>query len=108
MTRYKMLNGKRVQLTAEEETARDAEIKAWEDGKLARKQAEMREIRDRYLAKTDYLALSDTATISDNMKNWRQSLRDLPANENTLEKVQAILDTDENGNLTNSIWTIPS
>ena len=108
MPRYHNINGIMVQFTAEEETARDAEIKAWEDGKLARKQAEMREIRDRYLAKTDYLALSDTATISDNMKNWRQSLRDLPANENTLEKVQAILATDENGKLTNSIWTIPS
>ena len=42
------------------------------------------------------------------MKNWRQSLRDLPANENTLEKVQAILARDDNGELTNSIWTIPS
>ena len=102
------INGVKVDFTAEEEVARDAEIKAWEDGKLARKQAEMREHRDKYLSKTDYVALSDTATISDAMKNWRQSLRDLPANENTLEKVQAILARDDNGELTNSIWTIPS
>ena len=69
MPRYHNINGIMDQFTAEEETARDAEIKAWEDGKLARKQAEMRIIRDRYLAKTDYVALSDTATISDNMSD---------------------------------------
>ena len=40
------INGVKVDFTAEEEAARDAEIKAWEDGKLARKQAEMRELRD--------------------------------------------------------------
>ena len=49
-----------------------------EDGKLARKQAEMREIRDRYLAKTDYLALSDS-TLTAEMTTYRQNLRDLPA-----------------------------
>ena len=32
MPRYKMVNGERVQLTAEEEAARDAEEAAWEDG----------------------------------------------------------------------------
>ena len=41
------INGVKVDFTAEEEVARDAEIKAWEDGKLARKQAEMRELRDK-------------------------------------------------------------
>ena len=46
--------------------------------------------------------------MSDAQKTWRQSLRDLPANENTLEKVENILARDSEGDLTNSIWTIPS
>ena len=36
MPRYKMVNGVKVQFTAEEETARDAKEKAWTDGQLNR------------------------------------------------------------------------
>ena len=108
MARYKIINNERLPFTAEEEAARDAEEKAWEDGKLARKQAQMRELRNEYLAKTDYLALSDV-TMSDAQKTWRQTLRDLPANENTLEKIELILKRNDNdGQLQHSIWTIPS
>ena len=108
MARYKIVNNVRLPFTAEEEAARDAEEKAWEDGKLARKQAQMRELRNEYLAKTDYLALSDV-TMSDAQKTWRQTLRDLPANENTLEKIELILKRNDNdGQLQHSIWTIPS
>ena len=35
--------------------------------------------RDQLLSKTDYLALSDV-TMSDEMRTYRQALRDLPAN----------------------------
>ena len=108
MAKYKHnINGVEVDFTAEEEAAKDAEIKAWNDNKLVRKQSEMRTLRNEYLTKTDYLALSDV-TMSDAQKTWRQSLRDLPANENTLEKVENILARDSEGDLTNSIWTIPS
>ena len=108
MARYKIVNNVRLPFTAEEEAARDAEEKAWEDGTLARKQAQMRALRNEYLAKTDYLANSDV-TMSDAQKTWRQTLRDLPANENTLEKVELILKrNDDDGQLQHSIWTIPS
>ena len=108
MAKYKHnINGVEVDFTAEEEAAKDAEIKAWNDGKLARKQSEMRALRNEYLTKTDYLALSDV-TMSDAQKTWRQSLRDLPANEDTLDKVENVLARDSEGDLTNSIWTIPS
>ena len=39
----------------------------------------LREERNRRLAETDYLALSD-ATLSEEMRLYRQQLRDLPAN----------------------------
>ena len=108
MAKYKHnINGVEVDFTAEEEAAKDAEIKAWNDNKLVRKQSEMRTLRNEYLTKTDYLALSDV-TMSDAQKTWRQSLRDLPANEDTLDKVENVLARDSEGNLTNSIWTIPS
>ena len=38
-----------------------------------------RQERNRRLAETDYLALSDV-TLSDEMRTYRQALRDLPAN----------------------------
>ena len=40
---------------------------------------DLREERNRRLAETDYLALSD-ATLSEEMRTYRQALRDLPAN----------------------------
>ena len=40
---------------------------------------ELRRQRDAKLAETDWTALSDV-TLSDNMKTYRQALRDLPAN----------------------------
>ena len=85
MPRYHNINGERVQFTAAEETARDAEEKAWEDGALARAQANLRSRRNQLLAETDFYALSDV-TMSDDMKTYRQELRDLPSGKDTVEK----------------------
>ncbi len=76
MARYHNIDGVKVQFTAEEETARDAEEKAWADAAPARALAELRSKRNRLLAETDYLALSDN-TLSDDMKKYRQDLRDI-------------------------------
>ena len=78
MPRYKMLHGERVQFTAEEETARDAEeaAAAANADNIAAKH--VRQERDRLLAETDYLALRDV-TMSDAWKTYRQNLRDIPA-----------------------------
>jgi hypothetical protein len=85
MPRYHNINGNIVQFTAEEETARDAEEKAWADGALARAQANLRRERNRRLAETDFYALSDV-TMSDDMKTYRQNLRDLPDGKDTVDK----------------------
>ena len=89
MPRYHNINGNQVQFTAEEETARDAEEKAWEDGALARAQARLRRERNQKLAETDYLALSDN-TLADNMKTYRQQLRDLTSGLDTVDKVNNV------------------
>jgi len=47
----------------------------------------LRTKRNRLLAETDYLALSDN-TLSDDMKTYRQNLRDLPAGKDTVEKCE--------------------
>ena len=85
MPRYHNINGERVQFTAAEETARDAEEKAWEDGALGRAQANLRSRRNQLLAETDFYALSDV-TMSDDMKTYRQNLRDLPSGKDTVAK----------------------
>ena len=85
MPRFHNINGNREQYTAEEETARDAEEKAWADGAVGRAQADLRAKRNRLLAETDYYALSDN-TLSDDMKTYRQDLRDLPAGKDTVDK----------------------
>ena len=87
MPRYHNINGNKVQFTAEEETARDAEEKAWADGALARAQASLRSKRDALLAATDFYALSDV-TMSDDMKTYRQELRDLPSGKDTVAKCE--------------------
>ena len=85
MPRYHNINGNIVQFTAEEEASRYAEEKAWADGALARAQNNLRFKRNRLLAETDFYALSDV-TMSDDMKTYRQELRDLPADKDTVEK----------------------
>ena len=87
MPRYKLVNGERIQFTAEEETARDAEEQAWADGALARAQANLRSKRNALLAASDFYALSDV-TMSDDMKTYRQELRDLPSGKDTVAKCE--------------------
>ena len=76
MTRYQNIDGKRVQLTAEEEAERDADIKAYLDKQPSRRMAELRRRRNLLLAETDYMGLSDN-TMSTAWKNYRQALRDI-------------------------------
>ena len=87
MPRYHNINGNKVQFTAEEETARDNEEAAWANAAPARALAELRAKRNRLLAETDYLALSDN-TLSDDMKTYRKDLRDLPAGKDTVAKCE--------------------
>ena len=86
--RYKLVNGERIKLTAKENAERDAEEKAWADGAFDRAIASLRQDRNRLLAETDFYALSDV-TMSDEMKQYRQDLRDITVGLNTEKKVKA-------------------
>ena len=88
MPRYKLVNGERIQLTAEEEAQRDQEEAEWEAGKFDRAIASLRQDRNNKLAETDFYALSDV-TMSDEMKDYRQQLRDITEGLSTKEEVEA-------------------
>ena len=89
MPRYHNINGVKVQFTAEEETARDAEEQSWRDGAFDRAIANLRQRRNRLLAETDFYALSDV-TLSEDMTTYRQALRDLPSGLSTVEDVNNV------------------
>ena len=71
-----MVNGERIQFTAEEEKARDLEEQAWADGAPARRMADLRQQRNQLLAETDWMGNSDV-TMSNDWKTYRQALRDI-------------------------------
>ena len=78
MPRYRIEAGKQIAFSEAEETARDAEEKAWADAAPAREMAQIRQHRDTLLRETDHFGLSDV-TLTDEMKTYRQALRDIPA-----------------------------
>ena len=89
MARHKMVNGVRVDFTAEEETARDAEEATWAAGAFDRAIGQLRSDRTRKLSSTDWYALQDV-TMSDALTTYRQDLRDLPAGLSTKAEVDAV------------------
>jgi hypothetical protein len=89
MARTKLVNGVVVNLTAEEEAARDAEEATWAAGAFDRAIAGVRSKRDALITATDYLALSDN-TLSAEMTTYRQALRDITNGVTTVEQVDAI------------------
>ena len=92
-------------MTDEEKTIRDAELKDWNDNKSNRQISEIREIRNQKLSETDYLAMTDN-TMSEEMKTYRQSMRDIPQ-DYSADKYDELLARDEQGNLTHTVWSKP-
>jgi len=102
----KFVNGVAVEMTDAEIQARVDEWNAWESKSGERKLEQIKEIRLQKLIETDFYALGDV-TMSDEMKTYRQNLRDIPANHTNEEAYDLLLARDSDGNLTNSIWSKP-
>ncbi len=83
-----------------------ADINSRSISSINSKLEEVRFQRNVKLQETDYLANSDV-TMPDNVKTWRQTLRDLPANHTDEAAYDALLARDSDGNLTNSVWSKP-
>ena len=107
-TIYNGLTGEttRVDLTSDEQTTFDNAVTDFNNKSATRKLEQIKEIRLQKLIETDYLALSDV-TLSDSVKTWRQSLRDIPVNHVDEEAYDLLLARDEDGNLTHLIWSKP-
>jgi len=102
---YKKLeNGIIRDMTADEKAELDASQTAVD--LVAIKLADIRKYRNRKLSETDYLANSDV-TMPDNIKTWRQSLRDIPANHTDENAYDLLLARNDAGELTHSIWSKP-
>jgi len=88
--RFKIVDGERIELTAEENAIRDAEEKAWADGEFDRAMDGLRAKRNRLLSETDFYALSDVEMTAE-IKQYRQDLRDLTDNLKTAEDVDGVI-----------------
>jgi hypothetical protein len=85
----KYVDGVLVDLTVEEENARNQEISEWNNSALDRALDILRIKRNALLVETDWMANSDV-TMSDAMRTYRQELRDLTNGLDTVEKVEAV------------------
>ena len=111
MTKKTIYNGitketTRVDLTSDEQTIFDNAVIDFNNKSATRKLEQVKNIRLQKLIETDYLALSDV-TLSDSVKTWRQSLRDIPANHTDEDAYDLLLARDSDGKLTHSIWSKP-
>ena len=83
-------NGVLRDMTPEEKAEKQASDNAWENGgALEQALKSLRLQRNDLLAETDYLALSDN-TMSEEMKTYRQELRDITEGLTTVEEVEAV------------------
>ena len=95
-----------VDLSNEEKQAIVDKWNAYESESATRKLAQIKSLRLERLIETDYLANSDV-TMPDNIKTWRQSLRDIPANHTDENAYDLLLARNDAGELTHSIWSKP-
>ena len=104
--KYKMVNGIQVELTADEITALEARDKAWDDDKPNRDLRRIKELRIQYLKETDWWVLR--GSMSDTQKNFRQKLRDIPADYSTSD-YDSLLERDASTlKLKHAVWQKPS
>ncbi len=94
MPRYKLVNGERIQFTAEEEAQRDQEEADWESGAFDRALEKLRNDRNKLLADSDWevtMAKEKGTNLSSAFKTWRQDLRDITEGLTTVEEVEGVV-----------------
>ncbi len=104
MARYEHNSNGLVPFTAAQESAKDAEEKAWTDDLPNRQLKQIREIRNQKLSETDWLVISEQVTDAE--KTWRENLRKIPQDYSE-DKYDELLARNEQGKLTHLIWEKP-
>jgi hypothetical protein len=69
---HKLVNGIKVDLTAEEIAQRQQDEIAWNNGAFDRAMADLRSKRDRLLAVSDWTQLPDTTLTNTQKQSWMQ------------------------------------
>jgi len=90
----KLINGIKVNLTAEEISEKQTRETAWNNGAFDRAIVRLRAKRNVLLAETDYIVtmnLEAGNTIPAEWVTYRQSLRDLTNGLTTVEQVNAVV-----------------
>jgi len=96
----------RVEITGEELTKLEADRTAFANKSGERKLEVIKQLRLDRLKETDWYSNSDV-TMPENIKTWRQNLRNLPQDFSTEEQYDLLLNRNEQGKLTHSIWSKP-
>jgi len=86
---HKLVDGVRIELTQEEKNEIALKEATWNNGVFDRAMEDLRAKRNKLLADTDHYALSDQ-TLSDDMRTYRQSLRDITNGLTTVEDVNSV------------------
>jgi len=95
-TLYKMVNGERIELSAEETKLREAEEKEWSDGAVERGINSIREKRNILLLESDWTQLADISdSRMDNLTKgkwqvYREELRDITNGLDTVDKINNV------------------
>ena len=85
----KMVNDKKVELTADEIKELEARDVEWAKGEYDRLMLSIRQERTNLLAECDWMGMSDL-TMSDAWKTYRQKLRDITKGVDTVDKAKAV------------------
>ena len=95
-TLYKMVNGERIELSAEETKLREAEEKEWSDGAVERGINSIREKRNILLLESDWTQMADISdSRMDNLTKgkwqvYREELRDITNGLDTVDKINNV------------------
>jgi hypothetical protein len=90
---HKLVNGIKVDLTAEEIAQRQQDEIAWNNGAFDRAMADLRSKRDRLLAASDWTQLPDTTLTNTQKQSWMQyrtELRNITDGLKTVEDVNGV------------------
>jgi len=98
MAEHKLVDGVKIELTAQEISQRQAEATAWANGAFDRAIAGLRQRRNALLSSSDWTVLSDSPLSETEKTAWleyRQDLRDITEGLNTEAKVKAVVFPDK-------------
>jgi uncharacterized protein (DUF2164 family) len=90
----KNVNGIEMDMTEQEIAQREKDIQEYKDNELNIKLEQLRMFRNNFLVETDFYANSDVE-MSDEMKTYRQQLRDLTNGLDTVEKIETKMKVED-------------